>query len=146
MDLNDIAACGDIIEHFINIYLDGNLFQTFLPPTISIIGFGSDSLSMEGSFQELLMGMEFNGITTAGTYDNTNIGSALYSLENTAGQTLFNSCFNNCAYDLLEFTFIGNVGEDIEGYWEGTDIEFDNFSTGNTEIYDVRVEFDLLRD
>ncbi len=146
LNLNDIAACGEVIENYINVYLDGNLYQPFSPPGISIGGFGTDSLGIQGFLNEKSVSMEFNGITTVGVYDNTNITSAFYNLENAAGQRLSNNCFSNCDYDNLEFTFIGDIGEDVEGYWEGTDIEFENFSTGNIEVYDIRVEFDVVRE
>ncbi len=147
MNLNDIAACGQVIDHYIKVYLDGNLFESFTPPTIFIQGFGTDSLAISGfsQVQEQSVSMEFTGVTTAGIYDSNNITTANYNLENAAGERLSNNCFSNCVYDILEFTIFGDVGEDVEGYWEGTGIEFNNFSTGTVEVYDVRVEFDVMR-
>lgn len=146
MVLTNLSACGNQIDNFVKVYIDGALTQTFLPPGISIWGIGTDSLEIQGGFQNLGVYMSLSGVTGEGVYNNSNIAYLSQNVEAQNGDILSNSCQSTCTYDIVEFTFIGGVGEDVEGYWEGTGIEFENITTGGIVNHDIRVEFDIQRD
>ena len=138
-DIGAIEACGNVIDEFIILNIDGvetTMFEVGadMTDTIYIEGFRQGPASN-------YFNMTFNEILSEGTFTG-NIINSLNIISDSGVGDVYLWCQNECGVSNLEITSFGDVGEPIIGSFEGTGIFLDSLEQEVTLSFSGQFKID----
>ncbi len=138
IDVGEIAACGEVIDEFFTIEIDGGDSFTFYDVSGTFGGPDSSWIQASDFGQTQFENNVYIGlgdINDVGTYDGLIVNWSYMSFMTMSGNSYIMECgnepgVNNCGYEEIVITEFGAVGEKVIGTFSGETTWFDN--TGNT--------------